>query len=408
VGAVVGFLAAGLVVVTLIHYYLWRRLVRATTRPGPARRVGTALLVFVACCLVAAVIGTRVLPHRIEVVLAWPGYLWLALMFYLLLTFAALEIPALLARRLVLDRRRPADTPPTRFAATPLLSAGPEVAESRGADESRRLFLARSVAITAGLAAAGVTGSGIATAMGPPRLKRIQIPLAKLARTADGLRIALVADIHLGPLRGRATTERIVQLINGLDADLVAVVGDLVDGTVAELGPAVVPLRDLRSRYGSFFVTGNHEYYSGYRQWIDEVAELGLRPLRNELVPLPAGLDLAGVNDATGASNGDPADYDRALSGHDPDRAVVLLAHQPVQAHEAARRGVDLQLSGHTHGGQFVPFNLVVGLQQPVVSGLGRVDGMPVYVTNGAGFWGPPVRVGAPPDVSLVELRAAR
>ncbi|KAB1901725.1 metallophosphoesterase, partial [Micromonospora sp. AMSO31t] len=278
-------------------------------------------------------------------------------------------------------------------------------------DPSRRLLLARGAAIFAGLTAAGVTGYGVRTAMGPPRLDRVQIPLAKLPRAMDGLRIATVSDIHLGPLRGRSHTERIVAMINRLDADLVAVVGDLVDGSVAELGPAAEPLRDLHSRYGSFFVTGNHEYYSGVEEWVREVDRLGLRVLQNERQEIRARggvLDLAGVNDVTAAGTGlaAPADYAAALGDRDPDRPVVLLAHQPVAAHEAAKFGVDLQLSGHTHGGQMVPFNLLVKLQQPVVSGLGEVDGTKVYVTNGAGFWGPPVRVGAPPQVTLVELRA--
>lgn len=270
------------------------------------------------------------------------------------------------------------------------------------------MFLSRAVAITAGAVSVGVVGSGIGTAMGPPRLKRIEIPLAKLPRTADGLRIALVSDLHLGPLRGLSHTRRVVDMVNGLDADVVAIVGDLVDGSVAELGPAAAPLRELRSRSGAFFVTGNHEYYSGYEDWIAEVERLGLQTLRNERAQLPGGLDIAGVNDPTGGSFGDRPDFDRAMADRDPARAVVLLAHQPVQAHDAARHGVDLQLSGHTHGGQLWPFHYIVKLaQQPVVSGLGQVDGMPVYVTNGAGFWGPPVRVGAPPDITLVQLRSA-
>jgi predicted MPP superfamily phosphohydrolase len=177
---------------------------------------------------------------------------------------------------------------------------------------------------------------------------------------------------------------------------------------VAELGPAAAPLRDIRSRNGAFFVTGNHEYYSGAEEWVAEVQRLGMRALRNERVEI-VGLDLAGVNDLTG---GDPGphggpDLDAALGGRDPARPVVLLAHQPVVVHDAARHKVDLQLSGHTHGGQMAPFNLVVGLAQPVVSGYAMIGGTQLYVTNGAGFWGPPVRVGAPPQVTLIELRSA-
>jgi uncharacterized protein len=176
---------------------------------------------------------------------------------------------------------------------------------------------------------------------------------------------------------------------------------------VAELGQAAAPLRDLRSRSGSFFVTGNHEYYSGHEEWWAEIERLGLRPLRNARAQLPSGVDIAGVNDPTGGSFGDGPDFARAMADRDPARPVVLLAHQPVLAPDAARHGVDLQLSGHTHGGQLWPFHYIVKLaQQPVVSGLGHIDGMPVYVTNGAGFWGPPVRVGAPPDITLVQLRS--
>ncbi len=423
------FLGTAFTVVGLAHYYLWRRLVRSTTRTRRGRRVGTWVLVGLSALVVATFVGSRVFGHTIAVILSWPGYLWLAIMFYLLIVLGLLELPALLGRFLL--RRRATRIAPARMPALVGASTLPAnqglidvpVEEGAnggdrgdggdglggvdGADVSRRLFLARAVAITAGLASVGVVSSGIGSAMGPPQLKRVQIPLAKLPRSADGLRIALIADIHLGPLRGVSHTRRIVDMVNGLDADVIAIVGDLVDGSVVELGAAAAPLAELRSRYGAFFVTGNHEYYSGYEEWNDEVARLGLRPLRNEWLEIAGSIDLAGVNDVTGQSYGDAPDFDKALAGRDPSRPVVMLAHQPIQATDAAARGVDLQLSGHTHGGQMVPFNLIVKVaQQPVVSGLGEVDGMPVYVTNGAGFWGPPVRVGAPPDITLVQLRA--
>ncbi|GGM73425.1 metallophosphoesterase [Dactylosporangium sucinum] len=371
------FAAAVLIVVAILHWYLWLRLVRAVTTSARARRAGRWVFAGLGLLLAVTAVGNRALPRRYEPILervvAWPGYVWLALCAYLALALLALELPVLLAARL-----------PARV------------------DEHRRLLIARGTAITAGLAAAAVTGTGMATALGPPRTRRVQVPLARLPRRLDGLRVALVSDIHLGPLLGRAHTERVVRAVNALDADVVAVVGDLVDGTVETLGKAAEPLRDLRNAY---FVTGNHEYFSGHEAWIEEVGELGLRVLRNERVELDE-LYLAGVNDATGGTVGDPPDYDRALGGRDPARPTVLLAHQPVQALEAARRGVGLQLSGHTHGGQLWPFGLFVRASQPIVGGLGEVGGMPVYVTNGAGFWGPPVRVGAPPDVTLVELRS--
>jgi uncharacterized protein len=421
------FLAVAGTIFGLMHYYLWWRLVRDTTRSKRCRRAGAVATVVLALLVPFSFFGSRLVPG-----LAWPGYLWLGLMFYLLVVLLVMELPMLPARlalrrrarlalrrraRLALRRRATAPAtaatpaPPAPVAvgaghsATPPPPAVPAPAREVGYDRDRRLLLARGAAIVAGLTAAGVTGYGVRTALGPPTLKRVRIPLSKLDRRADGYRIALVSDIHLGPMRGVAQTERIVRMVNRLDADLVAVVGDLVDGSVEELGRAAAPLRDVRGRDGSYFVTGNHEYYSGYQEWVEEVARLGLRPLRNERVEL-AGFDLAGVNDVAGEEFDDGPDFGRALDGRDPSRPVVLLAHQPVQVHEAARHGVDLQLSGHTHGGQMFPVHLLVRLDQPVRSGLATVDGTQLYVTNGAGFWGPPIRVGAPPDITLVELRA--
>jgi predicted MPP superfamily phosphohydrolase len=447
--ALLGFVGTVALLTALIHLYLWKRLVRDTTLRGTrGRRVGGLVLLALALLIPATMILSRAVFWEI----AWPGFMWLALMFYLLVALVVLEIPMLVARVWLRRRaRRRADavtTPAPTIEPALVGAAEPREAESRGAepgshepdgtepgrpqppdsatasrpptagsapvepghDPDRRLLLARGAAIFAGLTATGIVGYGVRTALGPPTLDRAQIALTKLPRALDGFRIALVSDIHLGPLTGAPHAERIVAAINNLDADIVAVVGDLVDGSVAELGASAAPLRDLRSRHGGYFVTGNHEYYSGHQEWIDEVARLGLTPLRNQRLQIATkggAFDLAGVNDVTGRSFGDAPDFDAALGGRDPALPVVLLAHQPVQVHDAAKHGVDLQLSGHTHGGQMVPFSLLVRLQQPVLSGLAEIDGTKVYVTHGAGFWGPPVRVGAPPQVTLIELRSA-
>jgi predicted MPP superfamily phosphohydrolase len=464
--SLIAFVGLIFVVIGLIHFYLWKRLVRDPFRAGRARKIGTVMAVALALLVPATLIGVR--SGYVEW-LAWPGYLWIALMFYLLVTLVVLEVPRLaislwlratskrptaagrgseakataargreaattpvpeaqLASTLTANARE-ASTADTTTASTPDAKAAAAGAESAidtdrtakpsgtapdasadrddPADQQRidrRLLLARSAAIFAGLTAAGITGYGVKTALGPPQLDRFQLPLAKLPRAMDGTRLAVVSDIHLGPLTGTHHVSRIVDLINSVDADIVCVVGDLVDGSVAELGRFAAPLADIRSRRGAYFVTGNHEYYSGYQEWIAEVARLGVKPLRNERLELD-GLDLAGVNDLGGIEFGDGPDMQRALGDRDTGRPVVLMAHQPVVARDAAPFGVDLQVSGHTHGGQMAPFNLLVKLEQPVVSGFGKVDGVPVYVTNGAGFWGPPVRVGAPPQVTVIELR---
>jgi predicted MPP superfamily phosphohydrolase len=431
-----GFVGLIIAVVGLVHLYLWKRLVRDPLRPGWARRIGGVLTILFAVLIPATLIGTRSGHFKW---LAWPGYLWLALMFYLLVVLVVLEVPRLALRLLWRSPRRPEPIRPLTAAGTAVPDPPPSAAPATGAggpagqaateprpagdpgstptgmeidaDVSaagrgidRRLLLARGAAIVAGLTATGITGYGVKTALGPPQLNRVQIPLAKLPRTLDGTRLAVVSDIHLGPLAGSHHVGRIVDLINSVNPDIVCVVGDLVDGTVGELGRFAQPLAGIRSRLGAYFVTGNHEYYSGFQPWIDEVARLGVRPLCNERLAL-GGLDLAGVNDLGGVAYGDAADFGKALGDRDPSRPVVLMAHQPLAAFQAAEYGVDLQVSGHTHGGQMAPFNLLVKLQQPIVSGFGRVDGVPVYVTNGAGFWGPPVRVGAPPQVTVIDLR---
>ncbi|BBX32327.1 putative phosphohydrolase [Mycolicibacterium mageritense DSM 44476 = CIP 104973] len=378
-------------VLALIHTYLWKRLVKDTTLPGRARWLSTAALVVAAAMLIGALVLPRVIGPRESAWVAWPGYVWFGLASYLFLILLVLEPVRLLLRRWA--RGRP-----------------PAASDSTDAQLNRRLFLARSGAVVAGAASVGLVGVGAANALGSPDLLRVPVHLRRLDPAFNGFRIAVVSDIHLGPLSGRAHTERIVEMINATEPDLVAIVGDLVDGTVEELGAAAEPLRDLHSREGTFFVTGNHEYFvDDTASWLRELERLGLQPLRNENTAISRGaaaFDLAGVNDVAGKNRSDPPDFDRALSGVAADRPTILLAHQPVQVHEAAARGVDLQLSGHTHGGQMWPFHYVVRLAQPTLAGLSTVDHTQLYVTRGAGFWGPPVRIGAPPDISLLTLRS--
>ncbi|MET8711071.1 metallophosphoesterase [Streptomyces californicus] len=299
----------------------------------------------------------------------------------------------------------------------PAAKAGTEPAQSPSAEApsapapalalapgpSRRLFVSRVVGGAAAAAGLATVGYGTYGVLRGPSVQRITVPLAKLPRAAHGFRIAVVSDIHIGPILGRAHTRRIVDTINATSPDLVAVVGDLVDGSVADLGSAAEPLAALRARHGSYFVTGNHEYFSGAEQWVDHVRELGLVPLENARVEIE-GFDLAGVNDIAGETEGQGPDFVRALGDRDRGRAAVLMAHQPVVIHDAVEHGVDLQLSGHTHGGQLWPGNMLAELANPTVAGLERYGDTQLFVSRGAGAWGPPVRVGAPSDITVVEL----
>ncbi|MFB7029721.1 MULTISPECIES: metallophosphoesterase [unclassified Streptomyces] len=404
-----------------VHWYVWRRLVRDVTAPGGLpRRLGTAAVVVLPLLSVAALVSARAgVPFRLQQVIAWPGQMWLAVLLYLVLALVVGEAvrPLLRAR---LARREPAavvpepvPVPAPAAVAEPVAEAAPDSAPAAPidptgpaapTDPSRRLFVSRVVGGTAAAVALGTVGYGTYGVLRGPRVKRVTVPLAKIPRAAHGYRIAVVSDIHLGPILGRAHTQRIVDTINSTQPDLIAVVGDLVDGTVENLGPAAEPLARLRARHGSFFVTGNHEYFSGADAWVDHVRELGLRPLRNERLEIAAGFDLAGVDDVAGESEGQGPDFARALGDRDRARAAVLLAHQPIVVHDAVRHGVDLQLSGHTHGGQLWPGNLLADLANPTVAGLERYGDTQLYVSRGAGAWGPPVRVGAPSDITVVEL----
>jgi hypothetical protein len=262
------------------------------------------------------------------------------------------------------------------------------------------------------LAALAVTLLGLFNARRPARVKAVDVPLPGLPPALQGLRIAQISDLHVGPTIKRDFLQRVVDTVNALDVDIVAVTGDLVDGSVAELREHVAPLGQLRSRHGSFFVTGNHEYYSGAKPWIAELRRLGVRVLMNEHVVLrhqQAPIVLAGVADYS-AHHFEPdhkSDPFMAVAGA-PDAAVkILLAHQPRSAKAAEAAGFHLQLSGHTHGGQFLPWNFFVRFQQPFTAGLHGLKSLLVYTSRGTGYWGPPKRFGAPSEITHLRLVAA-
>jgi uncharacterized protein len=255
-----------------------------------------------------------------------------------------------------------------------------------------------------------VTAIGMAAARGRPRIVKVEIPVADLPEGLRGFSIAQISDVHVGPTIKRPFVEQVVSRVNALRPDMIAVTGDLVDGSVLQLAAHTAPLAGLAARHGAFFVTGNHEYYSGERAWTSELRRLGLRVLKNEHVVLQhngAALVLAGVTDFT-AHHFDPAqqsDPAKALNGAPAAAgAKILLAHQPSTAEAAATAGFDVQLSGHTHGGQFWPWNLFVGFFQPFTGGLHRLRDLWVYVNRGTGYWGPPNRFGVPSEITHIRL----
>ena len=282
-----------------------------------------------------------------------------------------------------------------------------------GVDESRRLLL-RGVLNWGVLAAAGVAGAwGIRNARRRPTVVEVDVPIKNLSPDLEGYRVAQISDLHVGPTIGADFARMVVDTVNGLKPDLVALTGDMVDGSVEHLSSGVAPLADLKATNGVFFVTGNHEYYSGVRAWCGKMADLGARVLLNEhhLIERGAGrLLIAGVTDLSAgrmvpSHKSDPA---AALAGAPEHDVRILLAHQPNSCRAAERHGFDLQLSGHTHGGQMFPWNLLVRFAHVFDRGLHPFGAGWVYVNTGTGYWGPPMRVGVQSEITLLRLvRAA-
>jgi predicted MPP superfamily phosphohydrolase len=272
--------------------------------------------------------------------------------------------------------------------------------------ESYRSYSAAAVPLLAVL----LTVVGFFNARQRARVRPVDVPIADLPPDLQGFTIAQISDIHVGPTIKRPYVEAIVDAVNALRPDLIAVTGDLVDGPVSQLAQHTEPFGRLSARHGVYFVTGNHEYYSGARAWIAELRRLGLHVLLNEHVVVEHGgeqIVVAGVTDYS-AGHFDAAqrsDPQAAMAGAPPDAAVkLLLAHQPRSAFAAASVGYDLQLSGHTHGGQFFPWNFFVRLQQPFTAGLHRLGDLWVYISRGTGYWGPPKRLWAPSEITQLRL----
>ena len=367
------------------HYYLWVRLVRAPAWPAPWSTVGTVALVLAWAALMASFLLMRTSARTLASVTSWVSFTWLGCLFVLFTITALGDLG--------------------RFVAGFVSHAG-----NAAADPERRVFVSRMFAGLVGSMGAVTSALALRQGLVRPRVHEMRLALTGLPGAAGSAskpyRVVQLTDVHVGPTIGRAFIEDLVARVNALEPDLIAITGDLVDGSVKDLGDHVAPLGKLRAREGVFFVTGNHEYYSGALEWTRFIASLGITVLRNERSELPSGIIVAGVDDASSRGmNGDPGpDYEKALGGLDPARFVLLLAHQPKAIVEAARRAVNLQLSGHTHGGQIFPWNFLVRLQQPYNVGLFDHEGTKLYVSPGTGYWGPPMRLGTRSEITCLEL----
>lgn len=372
------FIVTALTLILLAHVYVGLRLLPDMPIGALGTTVGIVLLTLSCVLMPAGLMARRMRRQPWADRLAWIGLITTGL-------FSSVFVLTLLRDLILL---------PAVFLASP---------------EGLANF-SRDSALAVPVLAVIVTLIGFINARRVARVVDVEVPIPDLPDALDNFTIAQISDIHVGPTIKRGYLQAIVDRVNRVEADVIAITGDLVDGHVSHLAPHVEPLAELSARHGTYFVTGNHEYYSGVHSWVAELERLGIHVLLNEHVVVEhqgSSLLIAGVTDYS-AHTIEPShrsDPEAAMAGAPESVAVrLLLAHQPRSGMAAAEAGFDLQLSGHTHGGQFLPWNLFVRFQQPFTAGLRRIDQLWVYTSRGTGYWGPPKRLGAPSEITRIRL----
>ncbi len=366
----------------LIHRYMWVRWVRDMHWPRPLHVLAQALLIFMSFALPALMASSRSLTVTSYV--AVPLYMWFGVIFYFLVFMGSVDL------------FRWGKHLWNRFKSKETHS------------EERRRFLGRAFGGGVGVLSSGLTGAAFVEAKGGPRIERVEVPLVRFPKGLSGLKIVQISDLHVGPTIDRAYVEEVVRLTMSCKPDIIALTGDFVDGTVERLRDAIAPLGTLQAPLGVFYVTGNHEYYSGVEPWLQHFRELGIRVLANEHELVQVGehqFYMAGIHDHQAGRFGHVSDIDAALAGTDPTIPTILLAHQPRSILQLKHPQVCLQLSGHTHAGQIWPFGYLVQLVQPYVQGLHAHGDTMVYVNRGTGYWGPPMRLPWPSEITELTLR---
>ena len=377
------------IVTASIHYYFGIRLFRNTGLSQVWKNIGYFVLIILLLYMLTAMLLSRHLPIKYSQPLLWIAYLWMGIMMLLFFTLLLTDLIKVILY----------------FYSKYTISSGGSV------DSERRQFLSGLFTLGASAIVLMTSGISVINYYSKPFVNRINMHLKGLPKIFNGFKIVQISDLHIGQLMTKSKFEEIVQQVNDLKPDLIAITGDLVDGSIELLSHEVTPIRKLKAENGVFFVTGNHEYYSGVENWIIEIEKLGIKVLSNENIEINNREDsfyIAGVNDHEAKRFGEKhaANFNQALSGLGKSKKVILLAHQPIAVREAADYGVDLVLSGHTHGGQIWPFNNLVYLQQPYIKGFYKYKKTKLFVNQGTGCWGPPMRLGTKNEITEIILRS--
>lgn len=370
----------------LMHYYCYNRICFYLELSGKIQQSIAYLFLFMMVFAFAWLPFIRHLPLEYARIIGWIMYPWIGILVIMFAVFVTGDV----------------------FAGTIYLTLSPSLQ-----DGGRRIFIKQVLGFVMLGSVGGLSLISLKNGIRPAQVKEVPIRLTRLPDAFNGFHIAQVTDLHVSATHDGPWVEHVVEKTNALNPDIVALTGDFVDGDVDRIGRFLAPLGRLRARYGVYFITGNHEYYSGVGQWVAFMKSLGIRVLMNECVPITVNgqtIDLAGTEDHDSKRfDGHREDLQKALVSHNPDTPVILLAHQPVTVLEAARMNVDLQLSGHTHGGQIRPFDYAVRLRQPYVAGLHQHPGSTtqIYVSSGTGYWGPPMRLGTMSEITSIKLYKA-
>jgi len=392
------FLIVGFIVLLSLHSYIGLRLISAFTfSPGLKILYWGVFGIMFLSPFFAMISRFSGFGKSWEIILGWIGFSWLGFMsiIFLLILFRDIGwgVGAGINKTYQFFNK---NYPNTETMEEPV-------------DQQRRQFIIQSINLgIVGLAVAG-TGYGFWEARRKSEIVNIDVPLRNLPDEFDGFRIVQFSDLHVGPTIKNSFVKTVTRQIQELKGDMIVFTGDLVDGTVENLNADVEPLGDLQAPFGKFFVTGNHEYYSGVLPWCDKARQLGFDVLNNENRIIQKGNDkivLAGVTDVSGGGfiPEHKSDPEKAIQGIKNDSLKILLAHQPRSITEAAKVGYHLQLSGHTHGGQLIPWQFLTRLAQPYMSGLHKHDNTWIYVNQGTGYWGPPLRIGARSEITVLRL----